>query len=298
MKLAQDSQYVCQASKGSEVQTSMRCPQMTSLPHLHTLYCKLSCSSRKSCSKCNDSNFPVSLDKLSSELLSHILTISSHDRPHVDIANSRRVSRRFHELSPPFMISTVVIANRTDTLRKLRQVLEPPHFYKYVTRLVWDASYCKGDPATTLEDYCGANRNDPFTFFAPINHDKALRTKWQQARDILIRSALDPLCFAEIIEPFPDYVDIVRRLNVANRSPYHREAFHFGFNEYQCRYHAESEFLAFKLSLHYLHLACTKLPKLRYFEFSNHRALGCSGEDHHHRCTRLFGSTSAPRRCR
>ena len=76
------------------------------------------------------------MDSLPPELLIRVFDFLSYDRPHVDIANSRLVSKRFHALSSPFLITTAVIANRLDTLQKLRELLEHPYFSKHVTRLV------------------------------------------------------------------------------------------------------------------------------------------------------------------
>jgi hypothetical protein len=70
-----------------------------------------------------------------------IFAFVSYDRPHVDIANIRLASRQFHDLSSPFLLDTVVISNRLDTLQKTSEVLDHPYFSKYITRLVWDASY-------------------------------------------------------------------------------------------------------------------------------------------------------------
>jgi hypothetical protein len=75
------------------------------------------------------------------ELLSRIFAFVSYDRPHVDIANIRLAFRQFHDLSSPFLLTTVVIADRLDTLQKLSEVLDHPYFSKHITRLVWDASF-------------------------------------------------------------------------------------------------------------------------------------------------------------
>jgi hypothetical protein len=75
------------------------------------------------------------------ELLTRIFAFVSYDRPHIDIANIRLASRQFYDLSSPFLLDTVVIANRLDTLQKTSEILDHPYFSKHVTRLVWDASF-------------------------------------------------------------------------------------------------------------------------------------------------------------
>jgi hypothetical protein len=67
-----------------------------------------------------------SIDALPPQLLTRVFEFFSCDRSHVNIANSRLVSKQFHALSSPFLITTVVIADLYDTLQKLSEVLDHP----------------------------------------------------------------------------------------------------------------------------------------------------------------------------
>jgi hypothetical protein len=93
------------------------------------------------------------MDSLPEELLTRAFDFLFCDRPHLDIASSRLVSKRFQALSSPFLINTAVIANRLDTLAKLRELLDHPYFSKHVTRLVWDAGKYVEGPADCLLAY-------------------------------------------------------------------------------------------------------------------------------------------------
>jgi hypothetical protein len=68
-------------------------------------------------------------------------------------ANCRLVCQDFHVLSSPFLIRTIVIAERFDALRKAREVLLHPYFSKHVTHLLWDASHYEESMATNYYAY-------------------------------------------------------------------------------------------------------------------------------------------------
>ena len=70
-----------------------------------------------------------------------------------DVAACRLAFQELQILSSPYLIRTVVIAERLDALLKLRQVLQHPYFSQHVTTLVWDASYYEDHIATDHSRY-------------------------------------------------------------------------------------------------------------------------------------------------
>lgn len=52
------------------------------------------------------------IEILPPELLSRAFALLSHQNPHVDIANKRLVCKAFRELTSPYLLTTVVIAQR------------------------------------------------------------------------------------------------------------------------------------------------------------------------------------------
>lgn len=91
-------------------------------------------------------------DKLPPELSSRIFEfVSASSQKH--IANCRLVSLEFRTICSPYLITTVVVANRLETLRKFVEVMEDPYFSKHVTHLIWDASWYEEDVAQRYETY-------------------------------------------------------------------------------------------------------------------------------------------------
>jgi hypothetical protein len=92
-----------------------------------------------------------------------------------------------------------VIADRLDTLQKLREVLDHPYFSKYITRLVWDASYY--GQLDDLEDYQDIFDKDPWRSSAIESYFESLKSYlswWSSA-----------LGDDEDVESLPDYISDV-----------------------------------------------------------------------------------------
>lgn len=70
-----------------------------------------------------------------------------------DVAQCRLACQELYTLCSPYLIRTVVVAERINALRKLREVLVHPYFSQHVTTLVWDASYCEAQIATEYSKY-------------------------------------------------------------------------------------------------------------------------------------------------
>lgn len=96
------------------------------------------------------SNSPF--DKLPAELATRTLDLAFAGRSR-DVASCRLACQALHTLCSPYLIRTVVVAERLEALRKLREVMQHPYFSNYVTHLVWDASYYEYALATDYSRY-------------------------------------------------------------------------------------------------------------------------------------------------
>ena len=90
--------------------------------------------------------------KLPAELATRILEYVFAGRSR-DVAQCRLVCQDLYTLSSPYLIRTVVVAERLPALRKLREVILHPYFSKHVTHLIWDASYYESGIATDFHLY-------------------------------------------------------------------------------------------------------------------------------------------------
>lgn len=70
-----------------------------------------------------------------------------------DVANSRLACRELHSICSPFLITTVVVANRLETLKLAMEVMQHPYFSKHVTHFLWDASWYEKDIALKVGEY-------------------------------------------------------------------------------------------------------------------------------------------------
>lgn len=90
--------------------------------------------------------------KLPAELATRILDFRFAGRS-PDVAPCRLVCQDLYILSSPYLIRTVVVAERLPALRKLREVMQHPYFGKYATHIIWDASYYDSRIATDYHLY-------------------------------------------------------------------------------------------------------------------------------------------------
>jgi hypothetical protein len=244
-----------------------------------------------------DAQAPASIKTLPPELLERVFDFLSCDHSHVDIANSRLVSKRFHALSSQFLISTVVIANRQATLQHLREVLEHPYFSKHVTRLIWDASEYDWRVATELSKYqrqCDLKPWSSSTIAAycdSLGMDVAelarLQDNWSKALRLggATRRRTAGLALSQFSSDNEDASDSADQKM--------RELVYLAHRDYGKRYNDQAD-IRLESTLKLLQTAFEKLPKLRHFEFSDFRALGRSGETLRELCDRLFGQTLSP----
>lgn len=226
------------------------------------------------------------------ELLTRVFASVPFDRSHVDIANSRLVCRRFHALSSPFLINTAVIANRFDTLAKLRDLLDHPYFSKHVTRLVWDASSYDSGPAESFEQYRFQCERYTWQSSAMRMYHKSVEGE-NATKVALLRSTVSlSRVVGQRITPVLNDNEKEKKYCAFEMPEWN--FLRRGYDDYHHRYHAQVEIFNRRLSLRYLHSAFEKLPKLRHFEFSDFRALSRQGEDLSELCERLFGLTLSP----
>jgi hypothetical protein len=241
----------------------------------------------------------TSIDALPPELLTRVFEFLSCDRSHVDIANSRLVSKQFHAISSPFLIATVVIADRYDTLQKLSEVLDHPYFSKHVTRLVWDASLYGRGAANHLFEYHHQCELKPWSSSTIAAHcesrgmDLEELARLQDAvgkalhgGDWLMRRAggIDLSLYYTENEVGSDSDDKKMRDSLIR----------LAHDDYRLREAAQIEIRLNSLSLKPLETAFEKLPMLRHFEFSDFRALARSGETLRELCGRIFGQPLSP----
>lgn len=72
------------------------------------------------------------------ELLSRIFWYLSAEEQ--QISRCRLVSREFSELSSPYLLSTIVYANRVNAIVRFQEILDHPYFHKHITELLYDGS--------------------------------------------------------------------------------------------------------------------------------------------------------------
>lgn len=237
------------------------------------------------------------IETLPPELLTRVFDFLSCDRPHVDIANSRLVCRRFYALSSPFLIDTVVIADRQDTLDRLQEVLDHPYFSKHVTRLVWDASRYVHGPAEALPMYqreCEKSpwRSSTITAYCALHgKDVAELALLQDAVSVVRPGRRQHQAARAALAKFVD--DIEGGIDSGRRSKI-KELFEIAFHEYRRRFNAQLEIVALNLASKALHAVFDKLPKLRHVFYTDFRALARSGESLRGLCDRLFGQILSP----
>lgn len=75
---------------------------------------------------------------LPSELLARVFSFLTERK---DVAACRLVSRSFHELSSPFLITKAVFALRLDELTRLRELMRHPYFSRYVGTLIYVSTH-------------------------------------------------------------------------------------------------------------------------------------------------------------
>ena len=75
------------------------------------------------------------LDKLHNETLDHIFSFLSGSQWHISAC--RQTCRIFHLLSSPYLLPSIVIASRLQTLHKSHQICQHPYFSRHVTQMVF-----------------------------------------------------------------------------------------------------------------------------------------------------------------
>lgn len=235
------------------------------------------------------------IELLPPELLSDVFSLLSSEQRH--IANCRLVSRRWKKLSSPFLVTTVVIADSSGILQRLREILDHPYFSKHVTTLIWDASTYKSSLAKTYQAYRRA-----CTGSAWKRQRSLISRRVRQSRTAAVKSLLEGVPETSVLAPQPEASvtllgddidgppsdmeqgDLAPDADIMTR----------GFAQYRSRFKDQTELRRRRLSLRYLHLAFKVFPRLRHFRFADFRSLARIGESLPELCIRLYGCSLPP----
>lgn len=241
------------------------------------------------------------IEALPPELLSRIFSFINAP-PAIDIksiASCRLVCRRFLELSSPYLITTVVIAERLPELKKLRQIMDHSYFHKHVTHLMWDASFYEYDLSPHPRRYAQRWR----LVAGSTNSSEVEQTRWLDSADATELHRYDPRPHpledaAPALEEVPGDTGAsgeapVRPIEL-NDDAYedlhalsgHSDYVRSCINQRSCRERG--------LALRYLHWAFTKLPRLAHVSFADWRALSRYGESFQDVRNRMFSTALPP----
>ena len=271
-------------------------------------------------------------DRLPIELNTRVLDYAFVRRS-PDIAHCRLACQNLYTLCSPYLIRTVVVAERMDALRKLREVLSHPFFSQHVTTLVWDASCYETQIATDYSKYEHAfERSDHLALSRDEAYIKALQADAETFKTIesgvtdlpSIPSSLrgtGSLNEYGVAPPIrisknspsrdqsqPEDVLSMRDVRDSNLYRYsvdyqegnHMRGCHTGFADYHRRWENQNRIrgrdwiVDCNQAREYLFEAFAKLPKLRSLVHSDFRALAYNGESYTQLCQRLFGNTVLP----
>lgn len=218
---------------------------------------------------------------LSPEILSRVFGAVAAERRHNDIASIRLASSQFRNLASPFLITTVVIADRSDALKKLREVIAHPYFSKYVTHLLWDASAYQEYLVDGLDPYSSVNGGAMW-----------MPSVWSEVkRHVMVRE------ISELgLQNFQSNYRLLEDGEQAAPEPglSTMEILRRGYDDYRQRFNTQTDLVQRQVSADHMRMAFEKLPKLRHFQFSDFRALVRDGETLGQLCKRLFGHTLSP----
>jgi hypothetical protein len=231
-------------------------------------------------------NSPIEL--LPPELLTNVFEALGKDCR--SIQSCRLVCKVFHELSSHHLITRVVIAERFDSLRRLKWVMNHPFFSKYVTHLVWDASHFDRTLAYDLDAYKDAFMDSPGSWCTP-----RLEQSWRENRRLLSRLLrYDP---REKVSPLPgdEFLENDDDSDISEMDEYEHGRNLVGFPEYHRRYDIQRTIRERELTSRYLRFAVAKLPQLRHIDYTDFRALSLQGESFQDLCQRLFGESLHPK---
>ncbi|KAM0721555.1 hypothetical protein Q7P37_002480 [Cladosporium fusiforme] len=247
------------------------------------------------------------------ELLSRIFSYINAP-PRIDvktIASCRLVCKNFLELSSPFLITTVVIAERLSELKKLREVMEHPYFHKHVTHLIWDASTYEeallDDPGRYSRRWArssGCMESTAVRYAERLDNEAAAELL---EYDIRPQRPWDSPTEAQTTRPWDmdsdnnelsDTIDMTyddeETLRSYERSCRDRDAFS-EYGTYQRRFANQKLCQKHKLASRYLNWAFVKLPRLCHLSYTDWRALSRYGESYKDLCQRLFLNSLPPR---
>lgn len=134
------------------------------------------------------------LDRLPAEVITQTLEYVFAGRSR-HAGSCRLVCQSLHNLSSPYLLRTVVVAQRLDALRKLREVVDHPYFSKHVTTLIWDASYYDAGRATEYNDYqlafenaCHLDRSRDIDYLLARQNDERLLAELRTQLDVVSRT--------------------------------------------------------------------------------------------------------------
>ena len=262
---------------------------------------------------------PPTLEGLPNELLARIFSLLGERK---DVGACRLVSRILKEISSPHLITSVTYANRPREIVRLKEVIEHPYFCKYVTDLVYDASYFHRAFASDYDEYIEACDREPRTFRNP---------EWSQWRDEEVAlwhsiSTMDSNsssdgevntdnssvssgggdadAYGASLEETDDEISDNTVSSNASASTYerihrraYRRGYHAGFYDYHSLYVSQRKIERQALAQRVLKRAFTELPGLKHVVLTDWRYLASPVQTYntYNECAhRLFKNTLAP----
>lgn len=236
-----------------------------------------------------------------------------------DLASCRLVNSDWHRHSSPFLVTTAVVAERPQALKKLRELLRHPYFRQHVRTLIWDASVYEREIATSYPLYRSIFHDSPhLTKYAIVSHtDDAstphasrftrrevesaitsggMRGDGELPLDFLLKHEMRDRTHPSPRIPESLVVDRPRDCDtLENGDKMYYEGCHKGFEDYVRGWRRQEALIVKGGDKRQPFLAATKaFPRLQHVAFSDYRALRLAGESYVQLCTRLFGNTVCP----
>lgn len=233
-------------------------------------------------------------DRLPAELTTQILEYAFAGRTRY-AGNCRLVCQSLYNMSSPYLLSTVVVAERMDALRKLRKVMDHSYFSRHVTIMIWDASYYDKSCATDYAVYCRALED--------ADHLDSSRDT-----DDPLDPQSDMMLLTELQKPKPAVTSThnhdLLEYTLDSEDLSDMNGCHYGFVDYyrgwknQHLIRGDGTFpksrIGNDLGREYFLEAVKKLPNLCHLSYSDYRALAYDDQSYTKLCQRLFGETVCP----
>jgi hypothetical protein len=255
--------------------------------------------------------YETPFSNLPAELVTRILDITFADRTR-DVASCRLVSQELHILTSPYLIRTVVIADRARAVQKFYKVARHPYFSKHVTHLLWDGSSFDEGLAGADSDYdtvhvfslhlttynilrSGQKAWSQQEKLAQFVAEKKQWARWAgsaRSRWDSIRESRPSLCY---------YHPWIDEASLSEDEKHDIDGFHLykpgctlGRKLYVAHFEDQQSMRADNLSRRCFAEAIESFPLLQHLSFSDFRALAYVEESYVDLCKRLFSNMVLP----